>query len=146
MSFKLKRHLVIESDKTIDGRGVTVRISDGPCLVIRFANNIIIHGLHIYNCKKRLVDGDGIQIFRGSNIWVDHNYMSNCEDGLIDAVFGSTAITISNNYFTHHDHTILLGHNDNFTMDKKMQVTVAFNHFGKGLIQRMPRCVYIYIC
>ena len=34
---------------------------------------------------------------------------------------------------------MLLGaQNDNHS-DKKMQVTVAFNHFGKGLVQRMPR-------
>ncbi|GLJ17498.1 hypothetical protein SUGI_0304370 [Cryptomeria japonica] len=35
---------------------------------------------------------------------------------------------------------MLLGHNDAYTEDVKMQVTVAFNHFGEGLVQRMPRC------
>ena len=35
---------------------------------------------------------------------------------------------------------ILLGASDTFTEDKKMQVTVAFNRFDKGLVQRMP-CV-----
>ena len=34
---------------------------------------------------------------------------------------------------------MLLGHNDDYTQDVKMQVTVAFNHFGEGLVQRMPR-------
>ncbi|KAE9620036.1 putative pectate lyase [Lupinus albus] len=34
---------------------------------------------------------------------------------------------------------MLLGASDNFNGDKIMQVTVAFNHFGQGLIQRMPR-------
>lgn len=33
---------------------------------------------------------------------------------------------------------ILLGASDTFTEDKKMQVTVAFNRFDKGLVQRMP--------
>lgn len=33
---------------------------------------------------------------------------------------------------------MLLGAND-LHNDKLMQVTVAFNHFGKGLVQRMPR-------
>ncbi|GAB4858168.1 hypothetical protein Ancab_009565 [Ancistrocladus abbreviatus] len=35
---------------------------------------------------------------------------------------------------------MLLGRSDSFTEDKNMQVTIAFNHFGEGLVQRMPRC------
>lgn len=34
---------------------------------------------------------------------------------------------------------MLLGHSDSYEGDKIMQVTIAFNHFGEGLIQRMPR-------
>lgn len=34
---------------------------------------------------------------------------------------------------------MLLGHSDSYTRDKLMQVTIAYNHFGEGLIQRMPR-------
>ena len=34
---------------------------------------------------------------------------------------------------------MLLGAQNDNHADKKMQVTVAFNHFGKGLVQRMPR-------
>lgn len=34
---------------------------------------------------------------------------------------------------------MLLGGSDSYVEDKIMQVTVAFNRFGKGLIQRMPR-------
>ena len=34
---------------------------------------------------------------------------------------------------------ILLGHSDSYVRDKAMQVTIAYNHFGEGLIQRMPR-------
>lgn len=35
---------------------------------------------------------------------------------------------------------MLFGANDTDPNDKVMQITIAFNHFGKGLIQRMPRC------
>ena len=35
---------------------------------------------------------------------------------------------------------MLLGATDAFPQDAIMQVTVAFNRFGEGLIQRMPRC------
>ena len=34
---------------------------------------------------------------------------------------------------------MLLGAQNDNQGDKKMQVTVAYNHFGKGLVQRMPR-------
>lgn len=84
-------------------------------------------------------DGDGVSIFGASHVWVDHCSLSNCNDGLIDAIHGSTSITISNNYMTHHDKVMLLGHSDALLSDKAMQVTIAFNHFGEGLIQRMPR-------
>ncbi|KAJ6401587.1 hypothetical protein OIU84_016896 [Salix udensis] len=39
---------------------------------------------------------------------------------------------------------MLLGHSDSYTRDKQMQVTIAYNHFGEGLIQRMPRCRHGY--
>lgn len=39
---------------------------------------------------------------------------------------------------------LLFGANDLATYDDKMQVTVAFNHFGKRMVQRMPRCRFGY--
>ena len=48
-------------------------------------------------------DGDGISIFGATNIWIDHIFMSNCDDGIIDAIQGSTAITVSNCHFTRHN-------------------------------------------
>eukprot|EP00253_Pinus_taeda_P021004 PITA_21004 len=93
---------------------------------------------------RTMCDGDGVSIFGGSHVWVDHCSLSNCADGLIDAIMASTAITISNNHFTHHDKVMLLGHNDAYAPDKNMQVTISFNHFGEGLVQRMPRCRHGY--
>lgn len=155
MVIQLKVELVMNSFKTIDGRGVSVHIADGPCITIHRATNIIIHGIHVHDCKPgggslirdspdhyghwTTSDGDGISIFEGKHVWIDHCSLSNCHDGLIDAIHGSTAITISNNYMTHHDKVMLLGHSDYYTEDKNMQVTIAFNHFGEGLVQRMPR-------
>jgi len=34
---------------------------------------------------------------------------------------------------------MLLGHSDSYVQDVIMQVTIAFNYFGEGLVQRMPR-------
>ncbi|ONI26988.1 hypothetical protein PRUPE_1G060900 [Prunus persica] len=119
MVIQLKQELIMNSFKTIDGRGVNVHIANGACITIQFVTNIIIHGLHIHDCKptgnalvrsspshfgwRTMADGDAVSIFGSSHIWVDHNSLSNCADGLVDAVMGSTAITISNNHFTHHN-------------------------------------------
>ncbi|KAF2301740.1 hypothetical protein GH714_028864 [Hevea brasiliensis] len=97
MVIKLKEELIMNSFKTIDGRGASVHIAGGPCITMQYVTNIIIQGLNIHD-----------------------------------------SITISNNYLTHHNKVMLLGHSDSYTRDKNMQVTIAFNHFGEGLVQRMP--------
>ncbi|CAO2816264.1 unnamed protein product [Amaranthus hypochondriacus] len=156
MKIKLKGELMVTSDKTIDGRGAQVEIAGGAGITIQFANNVIIHNLKIHDIHEAAGgmirdtanhvgirgsdDGDGINVFASTNIWLDHLSMWNCKDGLIDIVKASTAITLSNNHFTRHDHVLLFGANDKDPADEIMQITLAFNHFGKGLVQRMPRC------
>ncbi|KAL1565239.1 pectate lyase [Salvia divinorum] len=160
MVIRLKQELMVSSFKTIDGRGASVHVAGGPCITVQYATNVIVHGLSIHDCRpggnayvrdspdhygwRTVSDGDGVSIFGGSHVWVDHCSLSNCRDGLIDAIHGSTAITISNNYLTHHNKVMLLGHSDSYKQDKNMQVTIAFNHFGEGLVQRMPRCRHGY--
>lgn len=144
------------SDKTIDARGANVHIAYGAGISIFFVRNVIIHGLHIHDIVaagggmirdsvehigvRTKSDGDGISVFGSSDIWLDHISMSNCQDGLIDVIQGSTAITISNGHFTRHNDVMLFGASDTYAGDSIMQITVAFNHFGRGLVQRMPRC------
>ena len=145
----------MNSYKTIDGRGQNVHIAGGACLTMQFVNNIIIHGIHIHDCKsvgpgdvrsspshaghRGKTDGDGINVFGSRDIWIDHCYFSRCADGLVDVIQGSNAITISNSYFENHDKVMLLGAHDSDKEDRNMHVTVAFNHFGKNLVERMPR-------
>ncbi|KAM5581460.1 pectate lyase-like [Rosa sericea] len=156
MTIKLNKELLVTSHKTIDGRGANVHIAHGAGITLQFVQNVIIHGLHIHDIVsvggglirdsldhiglRTQSDGDGISVFGSSHIWLDHLSMWNCYDGLIDVIQGSTAVTISNCHFTHHNDVMLFGASDMFDGDKIMQITVAFNHFGKGLIQRMPRC------
>ncbi|KAF2295484.1 hypothetical protein GH714_033022 [Hevea brasiliensis] len=156
MTIKLKHELIFNSYKTIDGRGANVHITGNGCITLQYVSHIIIHNIHVHNCKpsgntniasspthvgyRGRSDGDGISIFGSQKIWIDHCTLSYCTDGLIDAIMGSTGITISNNYFSHHDEVMLLGHDDKYVLDSGMQVTIAFNRFGEALVQRMPRC------
>nr|GLL36318.1 pectate lyase-like [Ipomoea trifida] len=156
MTIKLCRELLVQGNKTIDGRGVTVTIAGGAGMTIQFVQNVIIHNIKLGDIKaspggiiRDAVDhkglrtpdeGDGITIFGSHHVWIDHVSMHNCEDGIIDAVAGSTAVTISNCHFTDHDKVLLFGANNWDPIDKRMQITLVFNHFGKRLHQRMPRC------
>jgi pectate lyase len=119
MNIRLSKELIMTSHKTIDGRGHHIHIAYGAGITIQFIQNVIIHGIRIHHIVatsggnirdsvehygiRTNSDGDGISIFGSSNIWIDHVSMSRCTDGLIDAIMGSTAITISNSHFTHHN-------------------------------------------
>ncbi|XP_009599825.1 probable pectate lyase P59 isoform X1 [Nicotiana tomentosiformis] len=161
MTIRLHQELIMQSDKTIDARGANVHIAKGAGITLQYIKNVIIHGLHIHDIVegsggmvrdavdhigiRTVSDGDGISIFGASNIWIDHVSMRKCYDGIIDAVEGSTAITISNGHFTDHNEVMLFGASDSSSIDQVMQITLAFNHFGKRLVQRMPRCRWGYI-
>ncbi|XP_039018392.1 LOW QUALITY PROTEIN: probable pectate lyase P59, partial [Hibiscus syriacus] len=155
MIITLKEELLITCDKTIDARGTNVHIAYGAGLTVQFVKNVIVHNLHIHHILHKSggiikdgsnhfglrtrSDGNGISLFGSTNVWLDHLSMYKCSDGLIDVVQGCTAITISNCHFTDHNDVMLFRASDSYSEDEKMQVTVAFNHFGKNLVQRMPR-------
>lgn len=128
MTISLTHELLIASDKTIDGRGANVEISNSAQITIYQVKNVIIHGITIQNMKvtdggqiKDSVDhvasrgpseGDGIMIFASCNVWIDHCTMASAVDGLLDVKEGSTAVTISNCHFSKHD---------------KVSMTIKFN-------------------
>uniref|UniRef100_A0A2N9ECR9 Pectate lyase domain-containing protein n=1 Tax=Fagus sylvatica TaxID=28930 RepID=A0A2N9ECR9_FAGSY len=160
MRIKLEKPLLISSFTAIDGRGADVQIAGNACLMIYKASNIIIHGLRIHHCRPQppstvmgpdsnivslgQVDGDGIRLVTASKVWLDHNTLYECEDGLLDVTRGSTDVTISNNWFRDQDKVMLLGHDDGYLRDKNMKVTVMYNHFGPNCNQRMPRIRFGY--
>lgn len=124
------------------------------------ANDVIVHGLQFHHNRMMPAgpvaarggktvalgaeDGDAIRIVSSRKVWIDHNTLYQGQDGLLDVTRGSTAITISNNWFRDHDKVMLLGHDDGFVGDRNMKVTVAFNRFGPNCIQRMPRVRHGY--
>ncbi|KAL6496983.1 hypothetical protein OROGR_028912 [Orobanche gracilis] len=160
MNIKLVKPLLVSSYTTLDGRGVDVHIGDGACIFLQRVTNVIIHGLRIRNCMPQgpgsvmgpnrkivhlgPVDGDAIRMVTSTKVWIDHNTLTDCQDGLIDVTRGSTDITISNNRFKFQNKVMLLGHDDGFRRDMNMRVTVAFNHFGPQCQQRMPRIRFGY--
>lgn len=161
MVITLTQELICTSNKTIDGRGVQVHIAYGAGITLQFVHNVIIHNVRIHNiiptsgglirdsadhiALRTISDGDGISVFSSNNIWIDHVSLAKGTDGLIDVIEGSTAITISNCKFNNHDSVMLLGARDTDNKDTIMQVTIAFNKFGNGLVQRMPRCRWGFV-
>jgi pectate lyase len=155
MTIKLKNELMITSYKTIHGRGVNVQIAGGAGFTLQYISNVIIHGVSIHDIKptgparimtstthvgkRGRADGDAISIFTSKNLWVDHCYLARAADGLVDVIRGSTAVSITNNFFTQHNKVMLLGAHPNDYVDRNMYVTVAYNVFGPKLTQRMPR-------
>lgn len=119
MTIRLSEELIVNSNKTIDGRGARVTIANGAQITIQNVHNIIIHNIRIKNIKaasgatirdspehfgqRMQSDGDGISVLGSSDIWIDHVSMSNCADGIIDVIDGSTAVTISNSHFAHQN-------------------------------------------
>ncbi|KDP41511.1 hypothetical protein JCGZ_15918 [Jatropha curcas] len=160
MHIKLDKPLLISSFTALDGRGVSIHITGNACLLLYKVSNVIIHGLNIHHCKASApgsvrgpdgkimplsqMDGDAIRLVTASKVWIDHNTLYACQDGLLDVTRGSTSTTISNNWFRDQDKVMLLGHDDGYFRDKNMKVTVVYNHFGPNCNQRMPRVRYGY--
>lgn len=160
MTITLQATLLVGSLTTIDGRGAIIHIARGGCLLLHKVHDVIIHGLRIHHCRSQPahkvmgpgaqlmelseMDGDAIRLVASTKVWIDHNTLYKCEDGLIDVTLGSNNVTISNNWFRDHDKVMLLGHDDAFEADKNMKVTVVYNRFGPNCNQRMPRVRHGY--
>ncbi|XXG39514.1 hypothetical protein AAC387_Pa01g0455 [Persea americana] len=161
MRINLQKPLFISSFTAIDGRGVNVHVANGACLVLYEVTNVIVHGLHIHHCQRpspgKVItpganildlgrfDVDAIAVIGSSKVWIDHNTLYQCKDGLVDVTQGSTDVTISNNWFKDQDKVMLLGHDDGYVKDRRMRVTLIFNRFGPNCHQRMPRARHGYV-
>ncbi|MBA0624619.1 hypothetical protein Godav_009948 [Gossypium davidsonii] len=152
----LHADLIVTSDKTINARVANMEICNGAGITVQFVKNVIIHhniptkGGKIkdgenHHGLRGASDGDGVSLFRDTNISFDHLSHHHCADGLIDAIQGSTVATVSNCHFTDHNDVMLFRASDSYSADKKMQDIVGLNHFGKGLVERMLRCRFGFI-
>ncbi|AEV85909.1 pectate lyase [Actinoplanes sp. SE50] len=125
----------VASHKTIIGVGASSGVTGGG-FTLNGVKNVIIRNLVFKNAGD-----DSINLQDGTtNVWIDHNDLSNGYDGLIDIKRGSDFVTVSWNHLHHHDKSMLLGHSDdNGAQDTgHLRVTYVHNWFD-GTNQRHPR-------
>jgi pectate lyase len=125
----------VASNKTILGSGASSGVTGGG-FNLSGLKNVIIRNLVFKNASD-----DAINVQSGTtNVWIDHNDLSNGYDGLIDIKRGSDFITVSWNHLHDHDKSMLLGHDDaNGAQDTgHLRVTYVHNWFD-GTNQRHPR-------
>ncbi|CAN1278753.1 Probable pectate lyase 15, partial [Linum perenne] len=145
MVIQLKQELIMNSFKTIDGRGANVHIANGGCITIQFVTNVIIHGLHIHDCKptgnamvrsspthygwRTMADGDAISIFGSSHIWVGLiQRMPRCRHGYFHVV---------NNDYTHWE-MYAIGGSANPTINSQgNRYNAPINRFAKEVTKRV---------
>eukprot|EP00475_Leptophrys_vorax_P024079 TRINITY_DN3313_c0_g2_i1.p1 TRINITY_DN3313_c0_g2~~TRINITY_DN3313_c0_g2_i1.p1 ORF type:complete len:681 (+),score=19.17 TRINITY_DN3313_c0_g2_i1:185-2227(+) len=157
---QLDAEIIVYGDKTIDARGRNIVMGSGPCLAIEFVSNVIVHGISFKNCKDRTgsttimtgpdnriegrnyLNGYGIYVYNSHHVWIDHCSFDYADDTLVDVVAASTMVTISNSIFKNQDKVILMGHDDSYSADRNMRVTVMLNKFGPNVVERMPRGRY----
>lgn len=141
----------VASDKTIMGVGSTGELIGS----LQFDNvsNVIVRNLWISNPNDD-GEGDAITLRESSNVWFDHNNVSDAPDGLLDIVSESDFVTVSWNKFfytsdyatnvnTNHRFAMLIGNSDSATEDAdNLRVTLYNNHWGENVRERMPRVRY----
>ncbi|MBA9005623.1 pectate lyase family protein [Thermomonospora cellulosilytica] len=124
----------VASDKTIIGVGTAGRITGGG-LNLSGVRNVVIRNLAFSGSSD-----DAINVERSTNVWIDHNDLTDAYDGLIDIKRGSDYITVSWNHAFGHDKTFLLGHSDDNGAEDRghLRVTYVHNWFDRTN-QRHPR-------
>jgi pectate lyase len=125
----------VASNKTILGVGSASGVTGGG-LNLSGVRNVIIRNMVFKNASD---DSINVQT-NTTNVWIDHNDLSNGYDGLIDIKRGSDFVTVSWNHLHNHDKSMLLGHDDgNGAQDLgHLRVTYVHNWFD-GTNQRHPR-------
>ncbi|MCO5973525.1 pectate lyase family protein [Actinoallomurus soli] len=133
-SISLSSMTKVTSNKTIIGVGTAGKIT-GYGLNVTNAKNVIIRNLTFTGSGD-----DAINVQYSTNVWIDHNDLSNAYDGLVDIKRASDYATVSWNHFHNHDKTALLGHSDDNGSEDigHLRVTYVHNWFDKTT-QRHPR-------
>ncbi|MFL6076932.1 MAG: polysaccharide lyase family 1 protein [Mycobacteriales bacterium] len=124
----------VAANKSVLGLGSNSGLTGGG-LNVASVHNVIIRNLVLKNA-----DDDSINVQYSTNVWIDHNDLSNGHDGLVDIKRSSDFITVSWNHFHNHDKTALLGHDDNNQAEDLGHLRVTYHHnWFDATTQRHPR-------
>ncbi len=135
--------VVVAANKTIIGL-------PGAKLIGGFdikTSNVIIRNMKIQGPGSVDVNGvDCITIDGATNVWIDHCDIYDGQDGDMDIVNGANYIAVTWCKFsytsasTNHQFCNLLGNSDSKTTDRgKIKVTMMYNWWANGVVERMPR-------
>jgi pectate lyase len=98
--------------------------------------NVIIRNLTFRDSPD---DAINVQMF-AHHVWIDHNDLSDCFDGLIDIKRGADFVTVSWNHTHHHTKNMLLGHSDSNAAQDVGHLKVTYHHnWFDDTPQRNPR-------
>ena len=145
------------------GTGVSTRVAvaanktiiglPGATLIGGFdvkASNVIIRNMKIQGPGSVDVNGvDCITIDGASNVLIDHCDLYDGQDGNMDIVNGANYVAVTWCKFSYtsassnHQFCNLLGNSDSKTSDRtKLKITMMYNWWTAGCVERMPRVRY----
>jgi pectate lyase len=109
-------------------------------------SNIIVRNFEIEGPGANDVNGvDALNIQNVSHIWVDHMYIHDGLDGNMDISNSADLVTVSWTKWEYlkggnHAFCNLIGSSDSRITDRgKLRVTMQYNWWSAGVVERMPR-------
>lgn len=139
----LSSRLDVTANKTIEGVNTSSTINGNINIGV---NNVIVRNLTITNPSGTGL-GDGISIWAGTHVWVDHVSFVDCADGSCDINHLADYVTVSwckFSYPTQSDHRfpMILGGDPYDAPGNNLRVSLHHNWFAERCDQRMPSGSY----
>lgn len=158
----------IGSNVTLVGVGDDAGVS-GASLRIRDARNVIVRNLTLsdaYDCFPQWDANDSggnwnsaydnLSVWTATSVWIDHNTFGDgahppasldtvygrpfeVHDGLVDVTHGADLVTMSWNWFQHHDKTDIIGSSDSRLQDRGQHRVTQHHNRWTDIGQRAPR-------
>jgi pectate lyase len=118
----------VNSNKTIVGygddatlRNIELHIIEKQNVIIR---NVVIKDSNVLDdLQGKTYDYDAIQSDFSKHLWIDHCFLTNCNDGLIDLRSATDNVTVSWNHLSNHDKAFGIG----WTDSTNFRITIHHN-------------------
>jgi pectate lyase len=129
----LSSEIVVQSNKTIDGRGADITLSGHGLSLQNGASNLIVNNIKLTN-----IAGDALRLYNGSRrMWVHHCDISNTGDGAFDATENVDEVTMSYTHIFNQDKALLIGAGSD-TGDGAGLHWTAHHNWYQNVTQRLP--------